>query len=665
MFEKNKIKNINLLDLSEEDKKLLNSFLEQELKAHKKKKKSLLTLNNTNPYSFRSPGTGFFRRSRVVSFKISHSIEMLGFDANGNRLLGVLPASSDKKNGDIAELGMPDSDDFFGKNNILLKRFVRVLQWNKDGGIRVNADKEYLLKPCGINNEPEVLQEIKFPSSMIVYLDAQKHDKSSQNDLLIELIPGKDLLKLLSDKTVLEKINFLQGLHICLGIVGAVDWLHSQGLVHSDLKPQNIITSIGFGELSTDIPIVPIDFESAYSGRIRRLLKNGGKTGYHAPELAESDYGTKPADRYAVGVILEAIARNFRFEAKLTPGQWKKFNELTVKLTADNFNDRGQDLSEAIAQLNQIRIEFGSFDEKTKKAMSNGCQQAESGFIQLKLIPNEVTEENIEKLKDIIIRHLQPLAPDPLAIKEFTETLALLGMPLSKDLKTYAEIQQKLDNLLSGFRENLSKIKVIEEEIKKRKKFYSYFPCSQMQKQAALNEKLSREIQHIKSEIQKCPLKLGHMLALNSQIENLLKADSVILNLQKEQQDFLEAALQPGGPSLEMLLQKLSNNPDRNSMEFMIKSEVIAYIKETATDSNYKRKDRIFSSRRLADCIDLLEIFSKFDLSDDNETRITSIKSKLSQMKFGSVIFSRSELRSKIMKGLAQFQVAPKQMKFR
>jgi eukaryotic-like serine/threonine-protein kinase len=86
------------------------------------------------------------------------------------------------------------------------------------------------------------------------------------------------------------------GVQICAGLAAA----HAAGLVHRDVKPQNLL-------LSTDGVLKLGDFGIAVGHEGTRLTVAGtvlGTAGYLAPEQARGEEVTAAADIYAVGAVL-------------------------------------------------------------------------------------------------------------------------------------------------------------------------------------------------------------------------------------------------------------------------------------------------------------------------------------------------------------------------
>ncbi|MBI3722549.1 tetratricopeptide repeat protein [bacterium] len=97
------------------------------------------------------------------------------------------------------------------------------------------------------------------------------------------------------------KIAFHRALEVVRDVARAVHYAHSQGVVHRDLKPQNVIVD------ASDRPFV-LDFGlAAIRGAGTRLTKTGASMGtpaYMPPEQASGESVDERADVYSLGAIL-------------------------------------------------------------------------------------------------------------------------------------------------------------------------------------------------------------------------------------------------------------------------------------------------------------------------------------------------------------------------
>lgn len=83
-------------------------------------------------------------------------------------------------------------------------------------------------------------------------------------------------------------------------IMDGLSYLHSQGVAHLDLKPENLMIGSGF-------TLKIIDFDQAQNIKDKKINSRGTQ-GYRAPEIIDgSCINFKAADIYSLGVLLYAL----------------------------------------------------------------------------------------------------------------------------------------------------------------------------------------------------------------------------------------------------------------------------------------------------------------------------------------------------------------------
>ncbi len=113
----------------------------------------------------------------------------------------------------------------------------------------------------------------------------------------MRLVPGGDLRALLRRE---KKLTPERAVSIIEQIASALDAAHADGLIHRDVKPENILVS------DNDFCYL-VDFGIAYSGNDTHLTQVGtaiGSLAYMAPELFDSAPVTASTDIYALACVL-------------------------------------------------------------------------------------------------------------------------------------------------------------------------------------------------------------------------------------------------------------------------------------------------------------------------------------------------------------------------
>jgi serine/threonine-protein kinase len=148
--------------------------------------------------------------------------------------------------------------------------------------------------------EEQIGRTLNHPSVLkIIPVEEQK----SRPYIVMEFLEGRTLADLLKEVKPLPEADAAA---IASRICDALDYMHSQNVVHRDLKPQNIM-------LCRDGSIRIMDFGIAKSSQARRMTFVGftpamGTPDYMAPEQVQGKRGDERTDIYSLGAILYEMA---------------------------------------------------------------------------------------------------------------------------------------------------------------------------------------------------------------------------------------------------------------------------------------------------------------------------------------------------------------------
>ena len=145
-------------------------------------------------------------------------------------------------------------------------------------------------------DDPHIVQVLNYGSDRDVYY------------LVMEYIEGKDLGEILN---IREQLPYQEALSICSQVAQALRRANERGIVHRDIKPQNLM-------ITTDGTVKVLDFGIARVRALPSLTESGfvGSPYYISPEQAMGENVDIRSDIYSLGVVLyEMLANSLPFDA--------------------------------------------------------------------------------------------------------------------------------------------------------------------------------------------------------------------------------------------------------------------------------------------------------------------------------------------------------------
>ena len=145
--------------------------------------------------------------------------------------------------------------------------------------------------------EYALLQRAAHPNVVKAFEHGRLHDE--RRYLVLQLVPGADLAAWLS---TYRQLRPAQTMSVLFQLSAAVDHLHELGIVHSDIKPSNVMLNVH------DQRVTLIDFGVAFDfDRERAQRGSSGTRGYMAPEQVRGRGCGPASDRYAVAAVAQEL----------------------------------------------------------------------------------------------------------------------------------------------------------------------------------------------------------------------------------------------------------------------------------------------------------------------------------------------------------------------
>lgn len=156
----------------------------------------------------------------------------------------------------------------------------------------LTSDPSFLEK---FRNEARAVANLSHPNIVTVY---DVGSDGPTHYIVMELVEGQDLKKVIKQHDVFSIERALDiGIHMCAG----VGYAHRSGLVHADVKPQNILVTPEDVIKVTDFGIAQALSNTQPTQRAEVVW---GSPHYFAPEQARGEQPSPQADVYAIGIVL-------------------------------------------------------------------------------------------------------------------------------------------------------------------------------------------------------------------------------------------------------------------------------------------------------------------------------------------------------------------------
>ena len=231
--------------------------------------------------------------------------------------------------------------------------------------------------------------------------------------IVMELIEGITLKEYISKK---GKLSIKEATSIAIQVSMGLEAAHSHGIVHRDVKPQNII-------ISTDGKVKVTDFGIARAASSNTISSNVmGSVHYSSPEQVRGGYSDEKSDIYSLGITLyEMVTGRVPFDGDTTvaiaikhlqeemvppsvytPDLPYSLEQIILKCTQKSVDRRYSRMEDVIADLKHSLIDpQGDFVKLT--TVDNDAKTvviSEEELGEIKHTPKQITKPEITTLEE-------------------------------------------------------------------------------------------------------------------------------------------------------------------------------------------------------------------------------------------------------------------------
>lgn len=165
-----------------------------------------------------------------------------------------------------------------------------------------------------VTSEIKILEIISHPRISRMY---EAVETPKRLHLIMECVDGGNLCTYVKSK---RRLSEDESRKIFFQLVQAVEYLHSQNIIHRDIKLENVLFTD-----SKDIKLIDFGFSTiAQNGKKLRVFC--GTPSYMAPEIVRRmEYEGKPVDMWSLGILLYALLCGcFPFRARSYPDLYRR-----------------------------------------------------------------------------------------------------------------------------------------------------------------------------------------------------------------------------------------------------------------------------------------------------------------------------------------------------
>jgi serine/threonine protein kinase/tetratricopeptide (TPR) repeat protein len=201
----------------------------------------------------------------------------------------------------LAELGEGGTGKVFRVEDTLTSQHVALKAFSPSTAKGMDVEE--------VRNEFSILVNLSHPNLVRVYdfgtiLQSDDQDLISRPFYTMEYLEGRDSLAFFKDKPLnLEKIKLLE--RVLVQTLGVLEYVHREGIIHFDIKPQNLIITEFGEEREISVRLTDFGFSAAKVEAVDFPVR--GTLEYTAPEMLQGLPIDSRLDLYSLGVTMHYL----------------------------------------------------------------------------------------------------------------------------------------------------------------------------------------------------------------------------------------------------------------------------------------------------------------------------------------------------------------------